>query len=81
MLNVLGSGYVVEYCIAVTNIRQREESYQIYTTDCLRAIAQSVGVIIHKRFYDVIHAQPVNHKKPEEIAADIIKRAGLKVIE
>lgn len=62
------------------------EAYRVYVSDCLQAIAENTakyagGSVIKKRYYDVINPKPVDNRTGEEIAADVIKRAGLKVVK
>lgn len=62
----------------------RREVYEVYVTDALRHITENTarfggGQFMKSRYYDSIHPQPVSDKSGEEIAADIIRRAGLKM--
>ena len=38
------------------------------------------GSYITAKFFDIINPKPVDNRTGEEIAADIIKRAGIEVI-
>lgn len=80
MLDLLGAEYVIEHCVAVHSARQRQEAYQVYTTDCLSAIAKGLGAKVDRRFYDIIHPRPVDNRSAEEIANDLIKKMGLKEV-
>ncbi|MEE1060150.1 MAG: hypothetical protein U0K92_12330 [Treponema sp.] len=40
----------------------------------------SQGAYTAARFYDIINPKPVENRSGNEIAADIIKRAGIEVI-
>ena len=60
---------------------RKEEAYRIYVTDALRIIGQNTakyggGSYQQLRFADIIRP----HKDDGRTAADVIKRAGLKVI-
>ena len=64
--------------------QQRDLIYRIYVTDCLRMIAEntaklSKGSYTAAIFYDIINPKPKDERSGEEIAADIIKKAGLEV--
>ena len=72
----------MRYAIARFNQHQRDLAYRIYVTDCLRMVTEkmSQGAYTVARFYDIINPKPVENRNGEEIAADIIKRAGIEVI-
>lgn len=60
------------------------ETYRVYVSDTLRIISENTarfggGVYTKQRYYDVINPPKVDTRTGDEIAADIIKRAGLKV--
>ena len=65
--------------------QQRDLAYRIYVTDCLRIISENTakmgkGSYITAKFADIINPKPVDKRTGEEIAADIIKQAGIEVI-
>ena len=75
----------MRYAMARYQSQQRDLAYRIYVTDCLRMVTEntakiSQGVYTAARFYDVINPKPVDNRSGNEIAADIIKRAGIEVI-
>ena len=75
----------MRYAIARFNQHQRDLAYRIYVTDCLRIISENTakmggGSYITAKFADIINPKPVDNQTGEEIAADIIKRAGIEVI-
>lgn len=75
----------MRYATARFNQHQRDLAYRIYVTDCLRMATEntakmSQGSYTAARFYDIINPKPVDNRNVEEIAADIIKRAGIEVI-
>lgn len=45
----------------------------------LKAIAESFGVTVYSRFIDAINNEPEEEQTGDEIALDIIQRAGLRV--
>lgn len=60
------------------------ETYRVYVSDTLRIISENTarfggGAYTKQRYYDVINPPKVDTRTGDEIAADIIKRAGLKV--
>ena len=75
----------MRYAIARFNQHQRDLAYRIYVTDCLRMVAEntakiSQGSYTATRFYDIINTKQVDNRIGNEIAADIVKRAGIEVI-
>ena len=75
----------MRYAMARYQSQQRELAYRIYVTDCLRMVTEntakmSQGAHTAARFYDIINPKPGADRTGEEIAADIIKRAGIEVI-
>ena len=75
----------MRYATARFNQHQRDLAYRIYVTDCLRMATEktakmSKGAYNVARFYDIINPKPVDIRSGNEIAADIIKRAGIEVI-
>lgn len=65
MLDLFGSGYVIDHCISAFLKLQRKELYQTYVTDALKVIGH-----LNMRFADVF-------KKPEtRTAKEIIN--GIK---
>ena len=60
-----------------------EESYKIYTAECLRIITENTakmvgGSCVSVSFADIIDPKPVDNRTGEEIVAEIIKKAGLE---
>ena len=75
----------MRYAMARFNQHQRDLAYRIYVTDCLRMATEntaklSQGTYTAARFYDIINPKPSDNRTGEEIAADIIERAGIEVI-
>ena len=75
----------MRYAMARYQSQQRDLAYRIYVTDCLRIISENTaktggGSYITAKFVDIINPKPVDNRTGEEIAADIIKRAGIEVI-
>lgn len=62
-----------------------EESYKIYTAECLRIITENTakmvgGSCVSVSFADIINPKPVDNRTGEEIVAEIIEKAGLEVV-
>lgn len=59
-------------------IRQQEDefSFRVYVTDSLRLSGESK--YLSARWLDMVRRKPEDTRTGDEIAADVIKRAGLK---
>lgn len=73
---------------SVVHKHTREEIYRVYVTDALKAIAENTSrgnsvSKMNKRYYDAITVEkrPTQKKSGEQIAADVILGAGLKVVD
>lgn len=60
--------------------RQHEESYRVYVTDCLYALTRWTGNKLNKRYYDMLHPEPVDTRSGDEIARDRLKAFGIEVV-
>ena len=74
----------MRYAMARYQSQQRDLAYRIYVTDCLRIISENTakmggGSYMKAKLADIINPNPVDNRTGEEIAADIIKRAGIEV--
>lgn len=75
----------MRYAIARYQSQQRDLAYRIYVSECLRMISENAakiggGSYITAKFADIINPRHADNRTGEEIAADIIKRAGIEVI-
>lgn len=79
MLNLMGSIYVIEHVITEYKIESEEKFYKTYITDLLKTLAEINNITVSGRFIDLLNVSPEPEKTGDEIAKDIIERAGLKV--
>ena len=84
MAELLGTGYVVDYCISRYKHKQEEKVYRAYITDALMAICNNFagvfgGERLAVRYIDL--GKPKDTRTGDEIAIDIITRAGLSFEE
>ena len=75
----------MRYAMARYQSQQRDLAYRIYVSECLRIISENTakmggGSYITAKLSDIINPKPADNRTGEEIAADIIKRAGIEVI-
>lgn len=69
---------------ALIKERHKAELYQSYVADCLQNISRNIapigrGEYISKRWRDIYDPTPKDTRSGAEIAADVIKKAGLKI--
>ena len=76
----------MRYTSARYRQHQRDMVYRVYVTDCLRMMTENTakfsgGRYVTRIFSEVLRREPVDNRTGEEIAADVIKNAGLVVKE
>ena len=74
-----------DFCISLFQKEQEDKAVKIYYAECLRIISENTakmggGSYITVKLADIIDPKPVDNRTGEEIAADIIKQAGIEVI-
>ena len=74
-----------DFCISLFQKEQEDKAVKIYYAECLRIISENMakmggGSYITVKLADIIDSKPVDNRTGEEIAADIIKQAGIEVI-
>ena len=71
---------MIDHVTSEHNNRIREKAYRDYTSDLLKIISESLGCNIPYRYDDmIIKPDKEPEKTGDEIALEVIKRAGLKV--
>ena len=75
----------MRYAVARYQRDRRDMAYRIYVTDCLRMITQNTAHkegdrYITAKYSELIDPNPKETRTGDEIAADVIKRAGIEVI-
>ena len=74
-----------DFCISLFFFFLEDKAVKFYYAECLRIITENTakmgsGSYITAKLSDIINPKPVEKRTGEEIAADIIKRAGIEVI-
>ena len=74
-----------DFCISLFQKEQEDKAVKIYYAECLRIITENTakiggGSYIAVKLADILKPKQVENRTGEEIAADIIKRAGIEVI-
>ena len=75
----------MRYATARYTEKQGELAYRIYVSDCLRITTKNTakfagGSFMEADFRDVLKPKQKDNRTAEELVADIIQRAGIKVI-
>lgn len=90
MLELFGSGYVIDYCMSAllqeSKKKHDEKMLWYYITDCLRLLTENTAKganteagYITNRYADIISPNMRQTRTGDEIASDIIRRAGLQL--
>lgn len=73
----------IVYVVARFRKEEEEAIYRIYASDALRVIAMNGGYHAasypQKRYAEMLDIKPQETRTGDEIAADVIKKCGLKV--
>ena len=82
MLDLFGKRYVIDHCISCWNAEMREKAYRGYLTDVLRLIGENIatvarGAYITNRWLDLADEKKPDNRSADEIAAEVILKAGL----
>ena len=75
---MFGSNYVNEHVIAEHNIRMKELTYRVYTSELLKCLAESWGATINARYADLISPAEEEEESGDEVALRVIKKLGLR---
>ena len=83
MLELMGSGYVIEHCVSAFLHKQQQEMYQNYVADALYYISQQTGVKLSKHLHEMQHpVQDDTDSKPvEQVADERMQRLGISVVK
>lgn len=81
---MLGSEYVIDHCICALKERRSQEAFRSYIADSAMYINQSIaktlgGTYLEKRYSDLFKAEREDERTGDEIALEVIRKAGLKV--
>ena len=80
----MGSGYVIEHCVSAFSDMCKKDAFRSYMADGIKCISESVanqygGSYLQERYADIVTVSRVEEKTGDEIALEVIKKAGLKV--
>jgi hypothetical protein len=81
MLDVLGTDYIFQHILQTLEAERKETLYRYYVTDVLQVIAENTskngGMRMNVRYCDLLKNKPQDNRSGKEIAADVIRKAGL----
>lgn len=74
----------MRYAIAKFEEHQKKLAYKVYVSDTLRLISENTakfsgGSYMKQRWFDFVQDKPKDTRSGNEIAAEVIKKAGLEV--
>lgn len=84
LADALGRGYIVEHCVQALRDEAEARSYRAYVTDALKLLTENTagrgpGRCLTRRWADAL--RPDDGQTGDEIAAGVIRRAGLRFTE
>ena len=76
LLELFGSGYVIQHCISAFTKDQKEQLYRVYITDALKIIAENTarsngGNMIQARYAELINPPEEETRTKDEIVGNI----------
>ena len=76
MLELLGSGYVIEHCTLAFLQNKKQQSYQYYIAECLRIISENTakfggGSYVQVKIQDVLEPKPVDNRTADDVIESI----------
>lgn len=77
MLEILGSGYVIEHCIAALDDLSEKRAFEAYVTDCLKALTENTAGeaknYMKSRYVELVNfdTKPRKEQSAEEIKSNI----------
>ena len=75
----MGADYLIDHVIAEYNARMEEKVFRSYVSDLLMLLAEGKIAQIQYRYSELIEKpKEVDEKTGDEIALEVIARAGLK---
>lgn len=83
MVDLMGKGYVVDYCISLLRKKQEQRRFQVYITDVLMVLNNNIqhcfgGAKITQRYADYFVKKKEDTRTAKQIVQDTIKKAGLR---
>lgn len=82
MVDLMGKGYVVDYCISLLRKKQEQRRFQVYITDALMIMNNNIqrafgGAKITQRYADYFVKKKEDKRSAKQIVQDTMRKAGL----
>lgn len=86
MVDLMGKGYVVDYCISLLRKKLELRQFHAYIADVLMTMNNNIhhsfgGVKITQRYADYFSKKKEDNRTAKEIVQDTIKKAGLTLVK
>lgn len=84
LLEILGKSYIIQHCVAFLKNKSKEKAFQIYVTDSLKIIAETLahhygGSVLNMRYADIISDEEPENRTAEDIINNLkAKMTGKK---
>lgn len=84
MVELMGAGYVVDYCVTRFLEKEKEKQYRTYMADVLMTLNNNLarafgGNLITVKYADL--NKPADTRSGDDIAVDVMTAAGLTFVE
>lgn len=70
MLELLGSGYVIEHCMSAFSERKETDRYREYVSECLRLILENTAKLAQGRYVSKKYSEFVKNESIKETESD-----------
>ena len=82
MVDLMGKGYVVDYCISLLRKKQEQRRFQSYIADVLMVMNNNIqhgfgGAKITQRYADYFNRKKEDTRTAKQIVKDTMRKAGL----
>lgn len=82
MVDLMGKGYVVDYCISLLRKKMEQRRFQSYIADTLMVLNNNIyhcfgGVNITQRYADYFEKKKEDKRTALQIVRDTMRKAGL----
>lgn len=70
LLNLIGTGYVIDHCISCFHKEQKKKLHDVYVTDVLRLISENTAKTVGGSYMKVRYLDLIDPKKEETRTAN-----------
>lgn len=77
---MMGSGYIVDYCVTALALIQQRKAYEMYVTDALYALTQTLSGALGGNAMSIRYTDWISTKnEPEATEEEIADKIGSKL--